>query len=162
MQTGRRVPSTDRKAAFRRGLAAACCVILGFYALSMVLRARGSASARSTIEAVYTLVSAGDYTALGRDHLASASAVQTLKEAERVHGKLTHWRLISSDTHLVGRPTQSEVMVTRNSRDYVDVLALGDSVHLHIVMELDVADWKAGQYERAIRIIAKPPDPKRP
>jgi hypothetical protein len=154
--------SPDLKAALRRWIAIGAFLLILCYALTAVLRARGAASAGRTVALIYGLVAAGDYTALARDHLATASAIATFREAERVHGHLTDWKQVSADTHLLGRPTQTEVMVTRNGKDYVDVLALGDSVHLHIVMELEVTDWKEGRYDRAIRMIAKPPDPKRP
>jgi hypothetical protein len=148
--------------ALRKWIYAAASIFLLVYAVTFALRARGSASAQRTVETVYEQVKLGNYNTLGRDHLATASAIKTLQEAERLHGKLKSWKRLRSETHVLGRPTQVDLLVDRNGREFVDVLALGDSVHLHIVMELEFEDYKLGHYEKAIRVIAKPPDPNRP
>lgn len=146
----------------RRGILAALFLIFAFYLSSLLLRYRGNDSASRSVQLTYNFLLKRDYEALAREHLATASAIQTLQEAERRHGSVSGWETLKSDTHLLGRPTQIDMLVHRTGGDFVDVLALGDSVHVHIVMELEVADWRAGSYERALRVIATPPKQKRP
>ena len=85
----------------------------------------------------------------------SASAEQTLRIAATLHGQIQSWRLIKSETGIVGRPSTVLVAVKRNDKDYVDLVVTVDNEHIAVVEEFTKEDWDAGREDKAIRVIAK-------
>lgn len=128
-------------------------LLLLAFALSSVLRSRGRETATATSNRLYSMAQARDYPNM--ESIGTKSVIQTLQKAEEVNGPIQSYQVLQTNTHLVGRPSEVQVEVTRKGQPYVAVVALLDNERVAVVIEYPKADFLAGKEDHAIRVIAK-------
>jgi hypothetical protein len=134
-------------------LAAAVAVLALITFLSWMATSRGRFSATQSAERVYTLAQVEDYAGLVR--LVSKSAQLTLEKEVATNGKISSWKILKTETGLVGRPSTIYVQTIRNGKEYVDVAVSRDSMFLEVIVEYPKADYDSGREDHVVRVIAK-------
>jgi hypothetical protein len=128
-------------------------LVVGLFVGGSTIAVRhGEKSALLAAEQAYRLAEAADYAHM--DKLVSKSGILTLQKAWAQNGKIDSWKVLGAKSQIFGRPTGVDVSVIRAGKEYVDVLALQDSIHVSVIVEFPKEDWKQKREDRAVRVIA--------
>jgi len=119
----------------------------------MIARAKGARDAASNIAHLYTSVAKAQYAEIGG--FITPSVELTLKTAATYNGQISSFKVMKVEPGLTGRPTTVYMLVTRNGKEYVDVVGTLDNMRMAVVEEYPKEDFDNHRNDRVIREFAK-------